>query len=61
MATRKIQVLDSSGNIYHLETQADIVLITSDKFKNTNVKEVLEELEDSKIDKGTTWDELEGI
>lgn len=61
MATRKIQVLDSSGNIYHLETQADIVLITSDKFENTNVKDVLEELEDKKIDKGTTWDELEGI
>jgi hypothetical protein len=61
MATRKIQVLDSSGNIYHFETQADIVLITSDKFESTNIKEVLEELESKKVDKGTTWNELEGI
>ncbi|MDI9208140.1 hypothetical protein MT361_06190 [Clostridium butyricum] len=61
MATRKIQVLDSSGNIYHLETQADIVLITSEKFESTNVKEVIEELENKKVDKGTTWNELEGI
>lgn len=61
MATRKIQVTDSAGNIYHLETQSDIVLITSDKFKSTNVKEALEELEDKKANKGMTWDELEGI
>lgn len=61
MATRKIRVLDSAGNIYNLETQADIVLITSDKFNSTNVKDALLELENKKVNKGTTWDKLEGV
>lgn len=61
MATRKIQVTDSAGNIYHLETESDVVLITSDKIISTNVKDALEELEDKKINKGTTWNELEGL
>lgn len=61
MATRKIQVTDSAGNIYHFETEANVVLITSDKIISTNVKEALEELEDKKINKGTTWNELEGL
>jgi len=61
MATRKIQVTDSSGNIYHLETESDLVLITSDKLIATNVKEALEELEDKKASKGMTWNELEGV
>lgn len=46
MATRKIQVTDSSGNIYYFETQSDIVKVTSDKFDNNNVKDVLEEIEE---------------
>lgn len=61
MATRKIQVTDSGGNIYHFETESDLVLITSDKLIATNVKEALEELEDKKASKGMTWNELEGV
>ncbi|NFO40771.1 hypothetical protein FDB42_11830 [Clostridium botulinum] len=61
MATRKIQVTDSAGNIYNLETEANVVLITSDKIISTNVKDALEELEDKKINKGTTWNDLEGL
>ncbi|MBW6408956.1 hypothetical protein [Clostridium weizhouense] len=61
MATRKIRVKDSAGNIYHLETESDVVLIASDKFKSSNVKGALEELEDKKVKKGMTWNELEGL
>lgn len=61
MATKKIQVTDSAGNIYHLETESELVLITSDKIISTNVKDALEELEDKKINKGMTWNELEGV
>lgn len=61
MATRKIQVLDSSGNIYHLETQADLVLINSNKFESSNVQDALEEIKDSNVKKGMTWNELEGV
>lgn len=61
MATKKIQVTDSAGNIYHLETESELVLITSDKIISTNVKDALEELEDKKVNKGMTWNELEGV
>ena len=56
----KIQVLDANGNIYYLETEADIVKVTSSDFTGTNVLDVLEEINDKKVEKGTTWNELEG-
>ena len=61
MATKKIQVLDSSNNIYHLETQADLVLINSNKFESSNVQDALEEIKDNNVKKGMTWNELEGV
>lgn len=61
MATRKIQVIDLAGNVYHLQTGSEVVLITSDKLIATNVKDALEELEDKKANKGMTWNELEGL
>ena len=61
MATRKIQVTDSSGNIYYFETQSDIVKITSDKFIHDNVKDVLEEMESSNVKKKCTWNDLKGV
>lgn len=60
MATRKIQVSDSEGNILHFESESDLILITSDKIIETNVKEALEALNEKKANKGSTWDDLEG-
>jgi hypothetical protein len=61
MATRKIQITDSSGNIYYFETQSDIVKVTSDKFNNDNVKDVLEEIEEKTVKKKCTWNDLKGV
>lgn len=61
MATRKIQVTDSSGNIYYFETDSSIVKITSDKFTNDNVKDVLEEIEEKTVKKQCTWNDLKGV
>lgn len=60
MATRKIQVSDSEGNVYHFESDSELILITSDKIIGTNVKEALELLNEKKVNKGSTWDEFEG-
>lgn len=60
MATKKIQVSDSEGNVYHFESDSELILITSDKIIGTNVKEALELLNEKKVNKGSTWDEFEG-
>lgn len=61
MATKKIQVTDSSGNIYHLETDGTIVTLISDKFTSTNVKDALEELEKETVKKSCRWNDLKGV
>jgi hypothetical protein len=61
MSIKKIQVTDSNGNIYYLETDATIVNLSSLKILSTNVKDALEELADKKVTKKCTWNDLKGV